>query len=57
MPNKGEDCYTYATGILNLLPAVSTVKDLSESFIPDPEQPIVPDDTDNPSESGDVDGS
>ena len=57
MPNKGEDCYTYATGIFNLLPAVGTVKDLSESFIPDPEQPIVPDDTDNPSESGDVDGS
>ena len=57
MPNKGEDCYTYATGIFNLLPAVSTVKDLSESFIPDPEQPIVPDDTDNSSESGDVDGS
>ena len=57
MPNKGEDCYTYATGIFNLLPAVGTVKDLSESFIPDPEQPIVPDDTDNSSESGDVDGS
>lgn len=57
MPNKGEDCYTYATGIFNLLPAVSTVKDLSKSFIPEPEQPIVPDDTDNPSESGDVDGS
>ena len=57
MPHKGEDCYTYATGIFNLLPAVSTVKDLNESFIPEPEQPIVPDDTGNSSESGDVDGS
>ena len=57
MPNKGEDCYTYATGIFNLLPAVSTVKDLNEIFIPEPEQPIVPDDTGNSSESGDVDGS
>ena len=57
MPNKGEDCYTYATGIFNLLPAVGTIRDLNDPKPPiDPEQPIVPDDTDNPSESGDVDG-
>ena len=58
MPNKGEDCYTYATGIFNLLPAVGTIRELNDPDLPiDPEQPIVPDDTDNPSESGDVDGS
>ena len=57
MPNKGEDCYTYATGVFNILPAVGTVKDLNESFIPDPEQPIVPDDTGNSSESGDNNGN
>ena len=49
MPNKGEDCYTYATGIFNLLPAVGTIRDLDNSQQPE--------DTDNPSESGDVDGS
>lgn len=48
MPHKGEDCYTYATGIFNLLPAVGTVRDLNHS-----EQPK---DTDNPSESGDING-
>ena len=48
MPHKGEDCYTYATGIFNLLPAVGTIRDLNNS-----EQP---EDTDNPSESGDIDG-
>ena len=58
MPNKGEDCYTYATGIFNLLPAFGTIRELNDPKPPiDPEQPIVPDDTDNPSESGDVDGS
>ena len=58
MPNKGEDCYTYATGIFNLLPAVGTIRELNDPEPPiDPEQPIVPDDTDNSSESGDVDGS
>ena len=57
MPNKGEDCYTYATGIFNLLPAFGTIRELNNPDLPiDPEQPIVPDDTDNPSESGDVDG-
>lgn len=29
MPHKGEDCYTYATGIFNLLPAISTIRDLN----------------------------
>ena len=57
MPNKGEDCYTYATGIFNLLPAVSTVRELNESFIPEVEQPIVSDDTGNSSESGDNNGN
>ena len=58
MPNKGEDCYTYATGIFNLLPAFGTIRELNKPDLPiDPEQPIVPDDTDNSSESGDVDGS
>ena len=28
MPNKGEDCYTYATGTFEVLEAISTVKDL-----------------------------
>ena len=58
MPHKGEDCYTYATGIFNLLPAIGTIRELNDPDLPiDPEQPIVPDDTDNSSESGDVDGS
>lgn len=48
MPHKGEDCYTYATGIFNLLPAIGTIRDLNNS-----EQP---EDTDNSSESGDIDG-
>lgn len=50
MPHKGEDCYTYATGVFNLLPAVGTIRDLSN-----PEQP---DDTNGSSdESGDTNGS
>lgn len=58
MPNKGEDCYTYATGIFNLLPAFGTIRELNNPDLPiDPEQPIVPDDTDNSSESGDNNGS
>jgi len=28
MPNEGEDCYTYATGYLKLLPSLSTTEDL-----------------------------
>lgn len=38
MPNKGEDCYTYATGAFEVLEAISTVKDLDinsqNSYIP-----------------------
>lgn len=49
MPHKGEDCYTYATGIFNLLPAIGTIRDLNNS--------VQPEDTENPSESGDTDGS
>ena len=64
MPNKGEDCYTYATGVFNILPAVATVKDLnintnSETPI-ESELPVEPEqnkDTDNASESGDSDGN
>lgn len=50
MPNNGEDCYTYATGIFNLLPAIATIKDLSASQNPDVSNPIEPE---TPSESGD----
>lgn len=58
MPNKGEDCYTYATGVFNLLPAIGTIRELNDPKPPiDLEQPIVPDDTDNSSESGDNNGS
>lgn len=57
MPNKGEDCYTYATGVFNILPAIGTIKDLNENFIPEIEQPTVPDDTDDSSESGDNNGN
>lgn len=28
MPNKGEDCYTYATGVFEITNAISTIKDL-----------------------------
>lgn len=55
MPHKGEDCYTYATGIFNLLPSIGTIRELN---IPDnPETPIEPDQSDssdNASESGDA---
>lgn len=61
MPHKGEDCYTYATGIFNLLPAIGTVRELNESESPvEPEQPIEPEqpeDNDNSSESGGIDGN
>lgn len=56
MPHKGEDCYTYATGIFNLLPAIGTIRDLNES-----EQPIEseqPENTENSSnESGGNNGN
>ena len=35
MPNNGEDCYTYATGVFNLLPTIATVKDLMTEQKPD----------------------
>ena len=55
MPHKGEDCYTYATGIFNLLPAVGTIRDLNESFAPvTPETPTASDQSDIPTESGDT---
>lgn len=59
MPHKGEDCYTYATGIFNLLPAVGTVRELNIPNEPEtPVEPEQPDDVDNSSEeSGDVDGN
>lgn len=61
MPHKGEDCYTYATGIFNLLPSIGTIRELNDPELPiEPEKPIESDsveDIDNPSESGDVDGS
>lgn len=54
MPHKGEDCYTYATGIFNLLPAVGTIRELNEPEHPiEPEQP---EDSNNLSESGGTDG-
>ena len=55
MPHKGEDCYTYATGIFNLLPAIGTIRDLNESFAPvTPETPTESDQSDIPTESGDT---
>lgn len=55
MPHKGEDCYTYATGIFNLIHAVGTIRELNKPESPiEPEQP---EDTDNSSESGDTDGN
>ena len=55
MPHKGEDCYTYPTGIFNLLPAVGTIRDLNESFAPaTPETPTESDQSDIPAESGDT---
>ena len=56
MPNKGEDCYTYATGIFNLLPAVGTVRELNVPVEPDiPVEPETPEDNNSSDESGDID--
>lgn len=33
MPHNGEDCYTYASGIFNLLPAVGTIRDLNDEIV------------------------
>ena len=55
MPHKGEDCYTYATGIFNLLPAVGTIRDLNENFASaTPETPTESNQSDIPTESGDT---
>jgi hypothetical protein len=57
MPNNGDDCYTYVTGIFSLLPAIGTVRDLHENnIIDEPELPDESDDTNNSSESGDNNG-
>ena len=56
MPNKGEDCYTYATGVFNILPAVGTVRELNDSVDPDiPVKPETPENNDSSDESGDID--
>ena len=56
MPNKGEDCYTYATGVFNILPAVGTVRELNVPVEPDiPVEPETPEDNDSSDESGDID--
>ena len=56
MPNKGEDCYTYATGVFNILPTVGTVRELNVLVEPDiPVEPETPEDNDSSDESGDID--
>ena len=58
MPNKGEDCYTYATGVLNILPAVGTVRELNVPVEPDiPVKPETPENNDSSDESGDNNGN
>ena len=53
MPNKGEDCYTYATGVFNILPAVGTVRELNVPVEPDiPVKPETPEDNDSSDETG-----
>ena len=56
MPNKGEDCYTYATGVFNILPAVGTVRELNVPVEPDIlVEPETPEDNNSSDESGDID--
>lgn len=56
MPNKGEDCYTYATGVFNILPAVGTVRELNVPVEPDiPVEPETPENNNSSDESGDID--
>ena len=56
MPNKGEDCYTYATGVFNILPAVGTVRELNVLVEPDiPVEPETPENNNSSDESGDID--
>ena len=58
MPNKGEDCYTYATGVFNILPAVGTVRELNVPVEPDiPVEPETPENNDSSDESGDNNGN
>ena len=58
MPNKGEDCYTYATGVFNILPAVGTVRELNVPVEPDiPVEPETPEDNSSSDESGDNNGN
>ena len=58
MPNKGEDCYTYATGVFNILPAVGTVRELNIPVEPDiPVEPEMPENNDSSDESGDNNGN
>ena len=58
MPNKGEDCYTYATGVFNILPAVGTVRELNIPVEPDiPVEPETPENNDSSDESGDNNGN
>lgn len=53
MPNKGEDCYTYATGVFNILPAVGTVRELNVPVEPDiPVKPETPEGNDSSDETG-----
>lgn len=53
MPNKGEDCYTYATGVFNILPAVGTVRELNVPVEPNiPVKPETPEDNDSSDETG-----
>lgn len=48
MPNKGEDCYTYATGVFEVVNSISTVRDLDVKS-PIPDIPI----EDTPTDGGD----
>ena len=58
MPNKGEDCYTYATGIFNILPTAGTVRELNVPVEPDiPVEPETPEDNSSSDESGDNNGN
>ena len=58
MPNKGEDCYTYATGVFNILPAVGTVRELNVPVEPDiPVEPETPENNNSSDESGDHNGN
>ena len=58
MPNKGEDCYTYATGIFNILPTAGTVRELNVPVEPDiPVEPETPEDNNSSDESGDNNGN